>query len=65
MGLARERNSSGDVVTTGGSGFGLMALLVGIQRDFISRADGLTRITEIVNFLTNSAQRYHGAFRIG
>lgn len=61
-GLARERNSSGDLVTTGGSGFGLMALLVGIQRDFISRPDGLTRITEIVNFLTNNAQRYHGAF---
>jgi hypothetical protein len=61
-GLARERNSSGDVVTTGGSGFGLMALLVGIQRNFISRADGLTRITQIVNFLTNNAQKYHGAF---
>jgi len=61
-GLARERNTSGDVVTTGGSGFGVMALLVGIQRNFISRTDGLNRIIEIVSFLTNSAHRYHGAF---
>jgi len=61
-GLARERTTSGDVVTTGGSGFGIMAMLVGIQRNFISRADGLTRIDKIVSFLTNSAQRYHGVF---
>jgi hypothetical protein len=61
-GLARERNSSGDVVTTGGSGFGVMALIVGIQRNFITRAEGLARLTLIVNFLTNNAQRYHGAF---
>lgn len=61
-GLARERATSGDVVTTGGSGFGIMAMLVGIQRNFISRTDGLARITKIVTFLTNNAQRYHGAF---
>ncbi len=61
-GLALERNSSGDVVTTGGSGFGVMAILVGVQRNFISRADALARITEIVNFLVTKAQRYHGAF---
>jgi hypothetical protein len=61
-GLARERNSSGDVVTTGGSGFGVMAIVVGIQRNFITRAQGLARINLIVNFLTNKAQRYHGAF---
>lgn len=61
-GLSRERNSSGDVVTTGGSGFGIMAILVGVQRSFIAHSDALTRITEIVNFLTTKAQRYHGAF---
>jgi hypothetical protein len=61
-GLARERNSSADVVTTGGSGFGIMCLLVGIQRNFISRASGLARISQIVNFLTTKAHRYHGAF---
>lgn len=61
-GLARERNSSADVVTTGGSGFGVMSSLVGIQRNFISRAAGLARISLMVNFLMNNASRYHGAF---
>ena len=61
-GLARERNTSGDIVTTGGSGFGMMALLAGIERNFVSRPDALARITKMVNFLLTSATRYHGAF---
>jgi hypothetical protein len=61
-GLARERDNSGDVVTTGGSGMGIMAIIAGIQRNFITHADGLTRIRTIVNFLSTKAQRYHGAF---
>lgn len=61
-GLARERNSSGDLVTSGGSGFGIMALLVGIERSFISRAEGLTRLQTIVDFLGEKADRFHGAF---
>jgi hypothetical protein len=61
-GMARERNSDGQTVTTGGSGFGVMALIVGVQRNFITRAQALSRIDTIVNFLTNKAQRYHGAF---
>ncbi len=61
-GLARERNNSADVVTTGGSGFGVMSTLVGVERNFISRADGLNRLTTIVSFLSNKAHRYHGAF---
>lgn len=61
-GMARERNTSGDVVTTGGTGFGIMSILVGINRGFISRTDGLNRINTIVNFLTNNCTRYHGAF---
>jgi hypothetical protein len=61
-GMARERSSSGDIVTTGGSGFGIMAMLAGIQRNFITRQQGLTRIQTMVNFLSTKAQRYHGAF---
>jgi hypothetical protein len=61
-GLALERNTSGDIVTTGGSGFGIMTMLVGAQRNFISRSQALGRIDTIVNFLTNKATRYHGAF---
>ncbi|MGV3530430.1 MAG: glucoamylase family protein [Flavisolibacter sp.] len=61
-GLARERNSSGDVVTTGGSGFGVMAMIVGVERAFITRAEGLQRLQLIVDFLKNKADKFHGAF---
>lgn len=61
-GLARERNSSGDVVTSGGSGFGVMSIVAAINRQFISRADGLARVQKIVGFLKNNAQTFHGAF---
>lgn len=61
-GLARERNTSGDVVTSGGSGFGIMSLVTGIHRGFISRSQGLSRLQTIVGFLRNKAQTFHGAF---
>lgn len=61
-GLARERNTSGDVVTTGGSGFGIMAIIVGIHRGFITRNDGRERIMKMVDFLKNKADRFHGAY---
>ncbi len=60
-GMAKERMTQSQV-TTGGSGFGIMAMLVGVQRDFITRAQALARVTTIVNFLTNNATRFHGAF---
>jgi hypothetical protein len=60
-GMARERNSSGDVVTTGGSGFGIMAMIVGMQRGFVSRADGLARLDKILGFL-ETCDRFHGAW---
>ncbi|WP_370583343.1 glucoamylase family protein [Pedobacter sp. ASV28] len=60
-GMARERNTSGNTVTAGGSGFGVMALVTGISRNFISRTDGLARMQQIVGFL-KTADRFHGAF---
>lgn len=60
-GMARERNSSGDIVTCGGSGFGLMAIVVGIDRLFITRQDGVQRLTKIIGFL-ETADRFHGAW---
>ncbi|HYC84059.1 MAG TPA: Ig-like domain-containing protein, partial [Chryseosolibacter sp.] len=60
-GMARERNSSGDIVTIGGTGFGLMAIIVGIERGFITRTEGLERFSTIVDFLT-TADRFHGAW---
>lgn len=60
-GMARERNTSGNLITSGGSGFGLMAIIVGIERNFITRADGLQRLQKILTFL-ESADRFHGAW---
>ncbi len=62
-GLARERFGSGETVTSGGSGFGIMTILVAIERGFISRAQGLEQMKKIVNFLNASTtDKFHGAF---
>lgn len=60
-GLARERKGSGETVTIGGSGFGVMALLVGVQRNFITRSQAVTQLAKITNFLKN-ADRFHGVW---
>lgn len=49
------------VVTTGGSGFGIAGLIVGIERGFIPRADGVTRLHQIVDYLAK-ADRFHGVW---
>ncbi len=61
-GMAHE-NMPGDdrIVATGASGFGIMALIAGTDRGFITRAQGLARVTKIVGFLER-ADRYHGAW---
>ena len=60
-GLARERLGSGDTVTSGGSGFGIMTIPVGIERGFITRAEGAARMRTILAFL-KTADRFHGAY---
>ncbi len=60
-GMARERDTSGDIVTTGGTGFGVMALIAGSERGFISRNDAYGKIRSIVDFLS-SVKRFHGAY---
>ena len=68
-GMARERYiMSGDypqndknVVTTGGLGFGIMAIIVGMDRGFISQPEGVQRLEKIVGFL-ESADRFHGVW---
>lgn len=61
-GMARERSSSGDIVTTGGTGFGIMAMIVAAEREFIDRRATVERLLRIVRFLKNDANTYHGAF---
>ncbi len=48
-----------DIITTGGSGFGIAGLLVGIERGFITREEGLARFTRMVDYLSK-ADRFHG-----
>jgi len=68
-GMARERihmdgiypQNDQDVVTLGGSGFGVMAILVGVERGFITREEALARFQKIVNYL-GKADRFHGAW---
>ncbi len=66
-GLARERSDpsayggeSPNIVTTGGSGFGVMAIIVGVERNYISREEALQRLNTITNFILNG-DRFHGA----
>jgi exo beta-1,2-glucooligosaccharide sophorohydrolase (non-reducing end) len=58
-----RENIPGDnrIVATGATGFGIMALVVGVDRGFITRQQGIERLTKIVDFL-EKAPRYHGAW---
>src|SRR5258705_6472439 len=58
-GMARERfhedniypANDKNVITSGGSGFGIMAILVGVERNFITRQQATERFEKILNFL--------------
>ena len=53
-GLARERsNGNDDIVTIGGSGFGVMAIIVGAERGFVTREQAAERMLKIVSFLND------------
>ena len=65
-GLARERSNvteayGNEVVTTGGSGFGIMAIIVATDRGWISRDSAVDRMNKILHFLWK-ADSYHGIF---
>ena len=66
-GMARERSNPVvgydylNTVCSGGTGFGVMALLAGAARGFLPAAEVLQRLHRIVAFLAR-AERYHGVF---
>lgn len=68
-GMARERlhidghypENDAHIVTTGGTGFGLMAIVAGIERGFITRQEGFEHLTKVVHFL-EKADRFHGVW---
>lgn len=65
--LARERyhtdnpSFENNIVTTGGSGFGLMTIVAGVERGFVPRAEAVSRLSTALNFL-ETADRFHGAW---
>jgi len=61
-GLAKE-NIAGrhDMIASGASGFGIMAMLVGAERKFITRQALVQRFLQITSFL-EKAETFHGAF---
>ena len=68
-GAARERYHSDNIypendkhiITSGGTGFGVMAILVGIERKFITREQGFERLSKLVDWLAK-ADRFHGVW---
>ena len=65
-GLARERsnviNYGHEVLAIGGSGFGIMGIIAGVERGFINREDAVERMLKMVHFLDTTAVRFHGAY---
>ena len=65
-GMARERSNvaydyGNEVVTTGGTGFGVMALIVGVERHWLPRDTVARRLLKMIKFLAK-ANSYHGVF---
>ena len=61
-GLALE-NISGrsNMIATGASGFGIMGIISGVERGFITRQQAVERLKKIVSFL-KKAETFHGAY---
>jgi hypothetical protein len=65
-GLARERSNIAydyghETTTTGGTGFGIMAIVVAAERGWISRDTAVGHLLKMVKFLAK-ADKYHGVF---
>jgi hypothetical protein len=65
-GLARERSNESfgygrETVTTGGTGFGIMSIIVAVERKWITRDTAAKFLLRMVNFLLK-ANSYHGVF---
>ena len=60
-GMALEGNERGTTITIGGSGFGMMAIIVGTERGWVTRAQGAEHVLKMARFL-NGAERYKGVW---
>ena len=65
-GMARERSNKSfdygdEVITTGGTGFGIMSVIVATERGWITRDTAAKFMRKMIDFLLK-ANAYHGAF---
>lgn len=66
-GMARERSGGANhydcehTVTTGGTGFGIMAIIAATERGWVSHNQARDQVTRIVTFL-EKAEKHHGVF---
>lgn len=73
-GMARERSHSPfhgranegydvlETVTTGGTGFGIMAFPGAVERGWISRQEAVAQLLKLTNWLYHDAEHFHGMF---
>jgi hypothetical protein len=62
-GLTREGlTHPSNTCALGGTGMGLMAIVVGVERGYITRQEGAARVLQILTFLDDVTPRYHGAW---
>ena len=61
MACERSNDDNGNIVTTGGTGFGIMAIIAGAERNYYSKEKAYTSVNKIVSFL-EKAERFHGAW---
>lgn len=60
-GLIPERTATPNIVTSGGTGMGVMAIVVGVHRGWITRQQAVERLLLMTKFLAKS-ERFHGAW---
>jgi hypothetical protein len=61
-GMTRESTpGNDDIIALGASGFGIMAIVTGAERGFVTREQALDRLFRIAGFLS-AADRFHGAW---
>jgi len=62
-GLSREGLTHwSEICTSGGTGMGMMTIVVGVERGFVTRTAAAARLLTMLSFLEDDVTRYHGAW---
>jgi len=56
-----DRDPPDDLVAVGGTGFGVMTLVVAVERGWVARVEAVSRLNHMLGVL-EQAERHHGAF---